>query len=109
MPLRHGEIPAPIVNLDGTLAVAPWRELSFNHDVNAAPGRANLGVGVQLLYDLLSPAVYLACLGVQATIQVHAAERIVLAEHKAYATVTVLSARLYSFGVAGPGLRVSGA
>src|SRR5215207_5115228 len=109
MPPRHGEIPALVVHLDAALAVASWRELSPNQDVNATPAWANLGVGVQLFYDLLSPALYLASVGVQAAVQVHAAERVVLAEHEAYASVTVLSVRLYGFGVAGPGLRVSGA
>src|SRR5215217_5533957 len=104
-----GEIPAPVVHFDAALAVAPWRELSPNQDVNATPAWANLGVGVQLLYDLPGPALYLACLGVQAAVQVHAAERVVLAEHEAYATVTVLSVRLYGFGVASPGLWVRGA
>src|SRR3712207_6588021 len=73
------------------------------------PAGDNLCVGAQLLYDLLSPVLYLACLGVQAAVEVHAAERIVLAEHEAYATVTVLSVGLYGFGVAGPGLWVRGA
>src|SRR5215208_3128464 len=77
--------------------------------MNAAPGGADLGVGVQLLYDLLSPALYLASLGVQAAVQVHAAERVVFAEHEAYASVTVFSVRLYGFRVAGPSLWVRAA
>src|SRR5215211_5124351 len=71
--------------------------------------RRKLGVGIQVFDELLGPFLYLACLGVQAAIQVHTTERLVLAEHEAYAVVTVLSVRLYGFGVAGPGLRVRAA
>src|SRR5215211_1364105 len=71
--------------------------------------RRKLGVGIQVFDELLGPFLYLACLGVQAAVQVHTTEWVVLAEHKAYAAVTVFSVRLYGFGVAGPGLGVRAA
>src|SRR5919107_4533330 len=93
----NGEVPAPVVCLEASLAVSPLRQCGSHEDVNALPRGAYLGVGVELLDYLLSPALYLACLGIQAAVQVHAAERVVLAEHDSYATVTVLSVRLYGF------------
>src|SRR5829696_2531484 len=74
--------------------------------MNACPGRAYLRVGVELLDNLLGPALYLSGLRVQAAVQVNTAEVVVWREDEANAAVAVLLARCYGLLVRAPGLGV---
>ena len=109
MPPCHSEVAAPIVSLEAALAVAPRRQRSPDENVNAGSRWAYLRVGVELLDYLLSPALYLSGLRVQAAVQINAAEVVFWREHEPYPVVAVLLCSLHGLGVAGPGLGVCAA
>src|SRR5829696_2490229 len=74
--------------------------------MNACARRAYLGVGVELIDNLLGPALYLPGLWVQVAVQVNTAKVILRCEDEANAAVAVLLARCYGFLVVTPGLGV---
>src|SRR3712207_1952573 len=55
VPPAHSEVPAPIVDFDLPLAVAPVRQGGPREDVDAGPGGRHLGVAVQFFDDLARP------------------------------------------------------
>src|SRR5215210_2928274 len=101
----NGEVAAPVVCLEASLAVTTGRQLSSYEDMNAGPGWAYLRVGVELSDDRPSPRLYLPGLWVEATIQVYAAEVVLRSEHEAYPTVAVFLTGSHGLLVASPGLR----
>src|SRR5918994_5444563 len=73
--------------------------------MGAGPGRAYLRIGVELLYNLPGPRLYLSGFRVEALIEVHAAEIILRCKHEPYPPVALFLTGSHSFLVSGPGLR----
>src|SRR5215207_9347882 len=109
MPAGNGEVPAPVVCLEASLAVSPLRQCGSHEDMNACPGRADLRVGVELLDDRPGPRLYFLCQWIEATIEVYAAEVVLRSEHDAYPSVALFPTGSYSLLVACPGVRVRAA
>src|SRR5215212_1713083 len=105
MPAGNGEVPAPVVCLEASLAVSPLRQCGSHEDMNTFPGRANLRVGVELLDDRPGPRLYVPGHWIEATIQVYTAELVLRSEHEAYPTVALFLTGAHSLLVACPGLR----
>src|SRR5918994_7441730 len=106
MPAGNGEVPAPVVCLEASLAVSPLRQCGSHEDMNACPGRADLRVGVELLDDRPGPRLYSLCQWIEATIEIYAAEVVLRSEHEAYPSVALFLTGSHSLLVACPGLRV---
>src|SRR5215217_1047114 len=111
MASRKREVPAAVIGFKPSLAVAARRQLCPYQHVNAGPGRAYLCVGAQIVDNLLSPALDLAGLRIQAVVKIHTAEIIVWCEDKTYPVVALLTAFAGAHGlfIVGPSLRVSAA
>src|SRR5215213_2155725 len=101
-----GEVPAPVVCLEASLAVTAGRQLSSYEDMNAGPRGAYLGIGVELLDNRPGPRLYLTSHWIEATIQVYAAQIVLRREHEPDAVVAVRLADAYGLLVARPGFRV---
>src|SRR5215208_6023876 len=105
MPAGKGEVPAPVVCLEASLAVSPFRQCGSHQDMNAFPGRANLCVGVEFLDDRPGPRLYFLGQWIEATIKIYAAEVVLRSEHEAYPSVALFLTGSHSLLVACPGLR----
>src|SRR5215218_3975532 len=76
--------------------------------MNTGSGGRDFRVGVELIDDRLCPVLYLAAL-VEAAVNVHAAERIDFAEHKAEAVIAAVSISRHRLRVASPCIGVCAA
>src|SRR5215216_2517628 len=105
MSAGNGEVPAPVVCLEASLAVLPLRQCGSHEDMNAFPGRANLRVGVELLDDRPGPRLYISGHWIDTTIEIYATEVVLRSEHETYPTVALFLTGSHSLLVACPGLR----
>src|SRR5215210_8329168 len=86
----QGEVAARLVHLDRTLAVIPPGQRSLDEDMQAGPGRRDLGIAVEGVYYLPGPRRNDAGFRVAAMVEVDAGEGVVLGEDEAHARHAVL-------------------
>jgi hypothetical protein len=103
------EVSAGLVHLDWPFAIVRAGQCGLHEDVQAGPGRRDLGIAIQRCDYLPGPRFDFAGLSVAALVNVYASEGVILSEDEAHTGHAVLRSVGEGRVKRGPRLRVCSA
>ena len=103
---RERKVPRLVIELDHAFSVPACRNLPYNNRVKASSTRTDFSIGIEAVYLLLGPSLYLAGLGIAAFVEINPRVAIFFAEDEADAIRAVCLAGNEGFLDGPPGLGV---